>query len=70
MKKVHFLYLVSLLLPFWSCNNEMMGLDAPINTDASTRALEMVRMICWDMVMMQLPVHLRDPTMEDQELLT
>lgn len=32
--------------------------------------LEMVRMICWDMVMMQLPVHLRDPTMEDQELLT
>ena len=38
MKKVHFLYLVSLLLPFWSCNNEMMSLDAPINTDASTRA--------------------------------
>lgn len=37
MKKVHFLYLVSLLLLFWSCNNEMMDLDVPINTDALTR---------------------------------
>ena len=47
MKKVHFLYLVSLLLLFWSCNNEMMDLDVPINTDALQESLEMVRMICW-----------------------
>lgn len=38
MKKVHFLCLASLLLLFWSCNNEMMDFDTSTNVGTTTRS--------------------------------